>query len=315
MKFILLSDLHIRSTDPAGRMDDVVAAQKDKLHFILNYAHQHKAIILQAGDWHNSKRDFRALAMEIQILMKYQTVKIYAVAGQHDQYYRQQNAPSNLSILFHAGFIEHPGVFFENDNIYIHGCGWGESMSEAHHKAKSLMEVENLPYQILITHLPIAQEALFSTHKYIDSKDYLKKYPAFNYTLCGDIHKSFLTTIRGRTVANTGPLVRDGVDEMFHDPYFRIIEIKNGSLESDEIIEIPHTKGEEIFSREHLDQVQRRKDMVEQLHSIEDEKNSDVGSKITIEQAIASIIEDNDIDAETADYLYTKIAEGESNDQ
>ena len=70
MKLILLSDVHLSSKTPIGRLDDYRKTCLRKFEYVLKYAQKLNAQIVQAGDLFDKPRDWFILLDLIKLLMK-----------------------------------------------------------------------------------------------------------------------------------------------------------------------------------------------------------------------------------------------------
>jgi len=203
MKFILISDLHISLEQPIGRLDNVAVISFHKLNIVLEYARKINAVVVQAGDFVDKPRSWFLLPMLTSCLMKYK-IPIYCVAGQHDVYMYNEETKDNttLGVLAKAGLVhilnEHP---VEIRNVRIYGASHGQEIPVP----------DDGLVNILVVHEPIAME--WAGVDYIDAEVFLKEHKEYDYILCGDIHRKFLIQKNGRTILNTGPMVRRSATE------------------------------------------------------------------------------------------------------
>ena len=142
MNIIALSDVHLRSTNPIARKDNIVKTQFKKLEFIFDYAVKHKCIILQAGDFLDKSRDWNLLIMLMQFFGKYKDLDFYCVLGQHDSYFYSKTKGTTLGILERMGIIsvlDH-NTNWNIDDWNIYGSGWAEPLPVTITKHKNILE-------------------------------------------------------------------------------------------------------------------------------------------------------------------------------
>lgn len=256
MKFILLSDMHLVATNPVSRKDNLVETQMSKLEFVLKTARKEDAWIFQAGDFFNTPRSWTLLPDIIDLLKIYQ-IPTYCVYGQHDTYFYDETNRhrTNLGILEKSGLVK---ILDEQrtpfpPSLLVFGASFGQELT----RIGKVEEIKNVG----VCHAPIAEQALFPGHDFIDATKYLQKHKEYDLILCGDIHKAFKITIKGRTIVNTGPMVRKEASEynMIHQPHFFIWDDSNNSFEK---VIIPHKPADEVLDRTHLD---RQKDFEEKM--------------------------------------------------
>lgn len=249
MKFIFLSDLHLSWESSVARLDkNFVEMQFEKLKFVFDYAQKHDCIILQAGDFFDKPRSWWLLPKIIVFLKDYSDVNVYSIFGQHDMYMRSDDASStNLGVLEKSGLIkilkDFPWVFPGQD-LDIYGCSWDQDVPEIKRKASH--------FNILVIHAPIAENALWHGHEYMDAEKFLEKNKDFDIILCGDIHRKFCIEKNGRYILNAGPMIRREANEynFTHKICFFVYDTETTKMK-EEII--PHRKAEEVLSRDHIE--------------------------------------------------------------
>lgn len=236
MKLIGVSDPHITSKIPRGRIGNPLIDAKRKLNYIFSYASEINADILFAGDLFNTPRDITALFMFLSITSKYPNVKVFTIYGQHDMYMRNKDVLTNLAILSRAGVItilDNVPYHYHNtkNNIHIYGCSWNE-------KIPSISNPDDI--NILAIHAPIYHKELFPGHKYKGVDRFVTKYKYFDFIIVGDIHRKFKFSYKQDRygnigiIANTGPMMRLETSEyiMNHKPNFIVYDPQSGHTET-----------------------------------------------------------------------------------
>ncbi len=222
MKLVLVSDFHLLSKRPIGRVDQILSTQWDKLRFILETAQNLSKIVIQAGDLFDKPRDWSVLDKFISIKNEYPDVKFYSIYGQHDLYFREFNAVCNMSILEKLNIIKI--LSRKRKLLYrfqIVGCSFGET---------------KIPYfderleTLFVVHAPITNSNINIEHS--SAELFLKKHPKFKYILCGDIHIPFLLQNKKQIIMNTGCIVRHTRDEInkTYKPFFYILDTDKGNV-------------------------------------------------------------------------------------
>ena len=251
MKIICLSDVHLTSSNPVGRKDNLTVAQWNKLRFVLSYAKKHDAIVVQAGDFFNRARDWNVLYKMIEMLRKF-SVPVLSIFGQHDQYFRSStsNNATTMGILAGLGLITllHSDRRTSYGGVDIYGCHWGEKLPA--------IEVDKDRKNMLVIHAPISPEKLFPKHLIIKPKKMLKRYRQFDLILCGDVHRHFFYAIDDRYLINTGPMLRmEAIEYNFrHIPNFFVYD-KDRLKKIKEVV-IPHKPADDALTRTHIDDEQ-----------------------------------------------------------
>jgi len=261
MKFVLLSDMHLTWDRPVARLDDIVQTGLRKFKFVLDFAVQNEAHILQAGDMFDTPRSWRMLDQVIRLLQSSSPVVkssafvrgIFAVFGQHDTYlYSEDTRDSTaLGILMSTSLVEFSECLFA-DEVNLYGASYGQSIPDP-----ELRDGVN----ILVLHKMILKHKVWSGQSdYEYAPEFLRKYKDFDLILCGDAHQKFLFRDKDRWICNTGPMLRlEASDSMFqHHPGFWLYDTKDKSLKWEQI---PHELASKVLTRAHL----QRAEYVEEI--------------------------------------------------
>jgi hypothetical protein len=267
-KIIFVSDMHMGSEQPVGRVDNAAATRIEKFRWLLGAATQHNAIIVQAGDLFHSPRDWEALNAVAMALREF-AVPFFCVYGQHDMYMRsvKRRPYTALGILAATGLVTvlgHEPVLVEDRAIY--GCSYGDDIPAPQ---PGRPDYSN----ILILHAPVHTQALFNGHEYTDAAGVLDELTDYQYIHCGDIHRSFFISSGpsphkpGRSIFNTGPFFRREATEynFEHIPRFVMLDLIEHTLQW---YEIPCKPAEEVLSREHIQEADARKVLSEFIEAI-----------------------------------------------
>lgn len=243
--FIFVSDMHLTSAQPPGRTDNAMQTCLTKLEWILCYASQCDAAIIQAGDMFDQNRDWYLLPAVAALLVKY-GVPVYTVYGQHDSYMRSvENRPATtLGVLAHAGLL----TVLSSEPVHVagwdlFGAGWRDKIP--------VYDPHNTNPKILVWHDRVAEEPAFPDHKYIDARCAFEELKDYDIILCGDVHRVFHVTDGTRHMLNTGPVFRYKAEEynFTHTPQLAKMQVDRGGLEWHNI---PHAPAAEVLTREHI---------------------------------------------------------------
>jgi len=289
MRFMLLSDIHATSKNPAARKDDILSTTIHKIRYLLRLARKEKAVILQAGDFFDKPRDWNLLLIIINLIKAYK-VKIFNVYGQHDTYLRTDLSQSatTLGILYKTNYfnlLSKTPTIFEN-HINVYGVSWGQEIPEPEGTIN-----------ILVIHSPISMSELYPDHKYIGAKWFAKKYKEYNLILTGDIHRSFLysATSTPTTIINTGPILRLEATEynMTHRPHGYIYDAEYGTIDK---FMIPHEKSERVLSRSHIEKTKFNKFTMQKfIDSIDKELKDEYQPSQTLKESLVTWLKSNEI--------------------
>lgn len=275
MNIVSFSDGHLLWDKPRGRKDNIVEAQFQKLDFIFDYAERTKSILIVAGDLSNRPRNWYLLPELIYLRRKYPDVAFFGVWGQHDEYMRSKatRKATNMGVLEAAGLIQilgpEPLSVSNEEPVALYGCSWGEEIP------KPLDEVY---FNVLVIHAPIAEKALWSGQNYLDAMSFLKDHP-FDLIVCGDIHQKFAKTYKGRWIVNSGPLLRKEATayNFTHAPGFWFYDSGEGSPEW---VEVPHRPAEEVLSRDHIEYEKEETHILEDFISLINQPEIEDGADI-----------------------------------
>jgi len=246
LNLILLSDLHLTSINPVGRKDNVLTTGLEKLEYVLNYAVDHEVrFILQAGDFCDKSRDWNLLSKLHRLLDAYK-VPILCVSGQHDYYYRSSETDnaSTMGILHQSGLVailREPKEIYDPSRI-VYPVSWGNKIP---------VPKKNNLLNILLAHVPIAQQKVYPTQKVTTKRKFNQLLKTWDLMLLGDIHRYLLISQGNRHIVNTGSMMRLESTEynMTHQPCFYLYNIHSKKLKK-EII--PHKPADEILHTHYI---------------------------------------------------------------
>ena len=290
MKFLLLSDLHILFNQPVGRLDNTHKVQLKKLKFVFEHAWKEGLPIIAAGDIFDAPRSWRLLSVYIDFFKYWvleKGISFYTVRGQHDvyMYNEETNDRTTLGVLAKMGLVTIlSSVPLILDNVSIYGTSYGQEIPKI-----------NSPdtLNILVIHAPILQKRIWhgqKGHNYAD--EFLKEHPEFDLILCGDIHQKFLFQDGDRIICNAGCMIRKSVAQWEHEPGFYIYDTESRKIDWEVI---PHDPPELVMSREHLDKVNQKNEMLEEF--IATVKKRETGEGASFKDILLQVLEDNKIEA------------------
>jgi hypothetical protein len=252
-KLALISDMHLLVDNPVARLDDCKEAGYNKLQYVLDWALENEAAILQAGDVCNKARSWHLLSDLLGIFSSKD--KFFCVYGQHDtaMYNEATRKATVLGALAGSGMVrilgDKPRLMYSGEGLndyYMYGCHYGQEIP---------VPVEGNPeFNILVIHAPIANEALWQGQDYWDALTFLKKHKKYKLILCGDIHQKFCVEHEGRYIVNAGPMIRREatIYNFAHHPGFWVWGSAGLSWQ-----EIPHVPAEQVLTRDHIEYKQQ----------------------------------------------------------
>lgn len=305
MKIAFISDTHLLLNNPVARLDNASEAVFKKLEYVFKYCSINPITpLILAGDITDKPRSWHLLPIISSLFEKYKKVKVYAIYGQHDLYmYSEETKHATiLGELSASGLVE---ILDEDpikdwppksDPIHIYGCSINQEVPKVKNK-------KNI--NILVIHAPIAEKALWSTHKYIDAKKFLIENKDYDLIVCGDIHRKFLIKKDNRIILNTGPLIRKSAEEynFTYKPCFAVYDTITKKVE---FIEVPHKPAEEVLTRDHIEAEEVKEEL---LAEFTDALNSDIELDMEFTENLMTFIKENDIEIEVKDLLAKELSE------
>jgi len=228
MKILFLSDTHLRSRAPVGRIDDFLAAQTRKWEYILNKCKDLKVeVLIQAGDmWDNPAPPYSLVTKMISMFDWFQyPERILTIIGQHDMMMRSKKHENTIvGLMSIATKVTYFDLYDEpldiDANLFVHGVGFGND-----YDITPVSDARN----ILVVHDMIGNHPLYPGHDITYAEDFLATWQGFDIILCGDYHYPYMIkSDDGRRILNTGCLLRLSRDErdMTRRPHFWIWDTK-----------------------------------------------------------------------------------------
>jgi len=289
MKIAGISDNHLVWEKPAGRLDDIVKTEWEKMDFIYQYCVDHEIkYLLGAGDMFDIKRSWGLLSVATDFFMKWRLyVETCLVMGQHDTYFHSITEKSTIfGVLKSSNLIiqlnKNP-LSIGSGEIYLYGASWGEPVPKVHTKGR---------VNILVIHAPILTKKLWKDQtEYIDARQFMADHP-FDWILCGDVHQyfHFAETLYNRSICNSGPMLRLEASQLMinHSPGFFVFDTDTRRVDW---IQIPHKPASEVLTREHLERKAYRKELLDKfVDSIEGDFKS-----VKFEDNFRKYLEQNEV--------------------
>ena len=228
MRYVCCADLHLRPDKPPCRTEspeEWVDNQLRKLSFILEFAANHSAQVLIAGDvCHRATGWPSWFFARVIATFKAWPVSVFVTPGQHDLPYHQlsQLKRSNLGVLLEAGAVV--------DNMRgVAGFAWGEDIQQEE-ASDAVLAVAHLMV------LKSKKDAAYPGQVELAAmaKDLLKRFPEYDLVVTGDNHQPFAEKYRRQWLVNPGSMTRQRTTET-HTPGFYFYE--DGNVER---VILPH---------------------------------------------------------------------------
>lgn len=241
---IFISDMHILGENPICRTDNLVEEQDNKLEFIINFANENKAIILNSGDQTDTPRNFISF-YKLSSHLKNLKEKMYCCLGQHDKYMRTKNESSTNLLIKLDQMTKLSKDPIKIENFFLYGCDFEDEVPEP-----------TTNNNILVIHDSITtKELAIKNVEFKEAEEFLEKHKKYDIIICGDIHRRFFIEKNKRVIMNSGPILRKDASNYFLDyaPSFFFYNKDKGDIS---LIEIPHKKN--VISRTHLELKEKR---------------------------------------------------------
>lgn len=208
---IFSADNHLTSKKPMFRTDDYPITGLRKLKFILDTAAQAGGVAVFAGDLTDKATGAVWFLNAIMQTIQSSFVSCYAVMGQHDQlYHNNEVSKTQFGTLVTAGVMEilTGGQVINGATLY--GRSWGAPYPEP--------RKNGIGPQILVAHETVTDGTPPPWLLAQSAKQMIEAHPGFDYIVTGDFHEKFVVTHNGCTLINTGPMSRAAVDKKNFKP-------------------------------------------------------------------------------------------------
>lgn len=223
MLITIISDPHLRHTNPISRSDNYAETCLSKLEQVVSHCNRIGSTLLIAGDiFDKSDNPVWFINRVIEILNR-ADYPIYAIAGNHDLKYH------NIENLFESSLwtVNEAVDKFNLVHTYTHLEG-----IVALHPYPFGKEPDSEPvpgyYNILMLHTPIFEkEVPWFMSDAMTADQLVAKYPGFDLYVTGDIHQTCITD----KVINTGSMMRSTKAQKDHKPCFVTVDTETGEKE------------------------------------------------------------------------------------
>ena len=313
MKFALVSDTHLLGRTPTARLDDTAKTSMVKFSYVIDYAWRHQGSVIIAGDMFDVPRNWFTLLRAMTIIRRHE-VPIYSIFGQHDTYmYNEKNRRYTcLGALAKAKYVtvlepDRIKLTWRPDEVPVNLYGVHFTKDR---EIPEVPEDEKDEYNILVIHAPIAEQALFPNHQYIDAGAFIRKHNDFDIILCGDTHRYFMKQYKGSYILNTGPMVRKSAKQynFKHEPCFFWYDTEEPSLD---VHVIPHEPAEDVLTRDHIESENETNEMLREF--IDVIANDDIDTGTDLVKNIYTFIKINGITKDVSNIISEVMAKhGES---
>lgn len=229
MTIVGFTDVHLRASNPPGRIDNYPNAILGKLKYIFSYANDLKAdAIVCSGDLGDNREwscswnlinQFVALRNICKDIPFITTVGQHDVEGQNIYIYDKYV----LGMLEKVGILQvlHSGNYIDIGDIRVFGFGFGQIETEDFLKGRTLLKTDGkLP--IALVHASVGSDSFFTIESIKSQNIKTECFAAF-----GDIHAGFEphSFSSGAVAFSSGAVARKTMGERDNVPKFWVLEI------------------------------------------------------------------------------------------
>lgn len=258
MKLLYFTDVHLRGTNPLGRIDDFYNTSLDKLREIISYANENKIdYVLHGGDLFDRPDTAIKPSSQAGRLLSSFDMPVYTIVGNHDIYgYNKNTLERSMMGLFISLNILRPipkeGLILKKDDLRVQVFGTDFSLG-----------IDKSPDNYVITEDMIDQsvhKVINVCHGFLIDKPFVEgvdhtligeiSHTRADLTLAGHYHSGFMTqSIDGKVFANPGSLLRISRSqrEVQRRPKFIEINITQDKIDLKDIYLKSAKAGEEVF--------------------------------------------------------------------
>lgn len=255
---IIVSDIHLRDTQPICRKDDFWETQKKKLNWLrsLQKAVGKDVPVLCAGDvFHEWKTSPKLINMALDHLPN----RFISIPGNHempDHNYALMDE-SGYGVLSKTNKIWnnvgiHKGVFGGSKNIDIWFFPYGKKLRS--------MPPEPPNIDIALVHHFVYKGRKPFPGQLTGVKSLLKKLKGYKLVITGDNHQPFTYQTDDQLLINPGCFSRQKADEATIRPRAYLWYSQDNSFD---IEYLPIEDSEEVISRKHLEQIEYKNEKIE----------------------------------------------------
>lgn len=229
MKLVFAADLHLKAKRPMFRKDEYWMTSLRKLREILRITEENDGILVLGGDVFDSPNGAIWYLNAVMATMLDSTAAIFAVAGNHDQYFHNPDiSKTQLGNLVVSGALT---ILREEHSDFggMHGRSWNEPYPEG-------------SAAILVAHATVTNGTPPPWLTAQSAEDFIDSHPGYELIVTGDFHEKFVVHHNGTTLINTGPMMRASVDKVDFKPACWIYD-----TETKTVTEMPLHVEDDVF--------------------------------------------------------------------
>lgn len=304
VRFLYVTDTHLRSTAPASRTDDFAASVLSKIREVVSIANSYGVhAVLHGGDLFDiPEPGLGQVGLFLEALRNLR-VPILIAPGNHDMYGHNPNTLERtlLGLLKRIGFLDYltpEPRRFEDGEVKVQVTGQGFHAEIDRRDITLDYAVRKLPecdYAIHVAHGMVLPQRVISNAPFLPTataaEDILQITEA-DYTLTGHYHLPFEISDGEKRVANPGALVRLSAiqEEIDRTPSVMLIECSRNEIDH-QIIPLSCAKpGSEVIDRSHIDAEQVRRERRQAFLSSLEEFRGDRFAALEPEMVLSEVL-------------------------
>lgn len=273
MKFLFITDTHIRGNTPRNRKDNILDTIFQKIEEIIDIVGQRGVdYILHGGDIFDRPDISPSIVRDVMKLFKRFNRPIYAVAGNHDLFGHNPQTlhRTMVGLLDAAGIIrildgQYQLLESENLRVQLSGVSYrydlDSSGSFKHYYA--IKKCKDVDYSIHVVHGMLLDKKFIEGIPYTLLDDICDT--EADITISGHYHTGFgIKKIKDKYFINPGSILRinNSLSELNRKPAVVLIELRKGQRPMIELVNLKTAKsGELVLDRSALEKgsIQRNK--------------------------------------------------------
>jgi len=290
MKYIIVSDLHIRDKIPEYRTESFINDMFDKVKQIKELEEEEQCRVLCAGDvFDRWKTSTELISRLIDVFPYY----FYSIYGQHDlpNHNKELLHKSAFGFMMKLGYISNPEKI---KNVSIKTFPYGEELPKRYDGKE----------QIIIAHiLTWKDKEPFPDAKGNNAQMMFKRFPKAELIVTGDNHQQFVVTNeKGQVLINPGSMLRTSKSQIDFKPAMFIYD-----FDSKEVEIVPFELNKNAFREEAIETKELKE--VELMNFVENIDNPDLELELNFESNLKQFMYANNIKDKVKSKVYELLEE------
>ncbi|ACV62266.1 metallophosphoesterase [Desulfofarcimen acetoxidans DSM 771] len=264
MKFLYMTDTHIRGNSPQGRLDNFPETLARKLSEVVQLANRLEvAALLHGGDLFDTPNPTLAVTGIFTDILKQCRAPVIAVAGNHDlfAYNPATLGRTMLGFLARLGLLKllQPGerLYFKSPNLTVQLTGqhFHAELDREEPRRGYLTDKKDCDLAVHMVHGMLLQKNIFPGALYT-LIEHIAPHTQADFTLCGHAHLGFADTkINERYFINPGAMVRLSAmpEEISRRPQVVLLDFSSAAAKYSKIPLQSALPGEQVLDRSHID--------------------------------------------------------------